>query len=407
MDVRLRAALDLIGLGEKRLAGMVKDCLTALADKDMRELAWALIRPALEYLQRVDPEWASGWVVARVVEGGLPYGHEEWLRFATVAPDEVVETLLRRLGAEDSARIPYEGMIAVLALGADAELAARIFSKLRERRREVQEDPSKRQKVWEPTRLLAATLDGLPEDVVAGGILASVRSGDALDIRVTSEVLGSGGPYAERLRVGAAERARLRAYLKDGVDVVLGRDDFNGEEKADLAKAIARVGEPEDMPDLLRLVRADIERRRRGRAARVAGDRGPLGNGGVMDCGGRHVAAVVLLDPTGADAVLVDLLGEREYVSHAAAAMARDFIPARGRSLVWKFPYEAMWAARAGSPARGDEARRARGWRPPSRRRSGSCGRRAERGTLASASGSSPRRWRRLTGSVRRRRYWI
>ena len=358
--VRLRAALDLIGLGEKRLAGMVKDGLTALASRDMRELAWPLIRPALEYLQGVDPDWASGWVIARVVEGGLPYGHEEWLRFATVASDEVVETLLRRLETGDSARIPYEGMIAVLALRADAKLAARIFSKLRERRREVQEDPGKRQKVWEATRLLTAALDGLPEDVVAGGILASVRSGNALDIRVTSEVLGSGGTYAERLRVGAAERARLRAYLKDGVDVVLGRDDFNGEEKADFAKAIARVGEPVDMPDLLRLIRADIERRRRGQAARAAGDRGPLGNGGVMDCGSRHVAAIVLLDPTGADAVLADLLGEREYVSHAAAAMARDFIAARGRSLVWKFPYEAMWAARAGSPADGDEARRAR-----------------------------------------------
>ena len=138
--------------------------------------------------------------------------------------------------------------------------------------------------------------------------------------------------------MGAAEQARLRAYLKDGVDVVLGRDDFNGEEKADLAKAIARVGKPEDMPDLLRLIRADIERRRRGRAARAAGDRGPLGNGGVMDCGSRHVAAVVLLDPTGADAVLIDLLGEREYVSHAAAAMARDFIPARGTLLGLEVP---------------------------------------------------------------------
>ena len=358
--VRLRAALDLIGLGEQGLAGTVKDGLTALAGQDMRDLAWPLIRPALAYLQGLDPDWVGDWVVARIVEGELPYGHEEWLRFATVVADGAVEAIVHRLGTGDSARIPYEGMIAVLALRADAELAARLFSKLREARRQAEEDPGKRQEVWEATRLLAAALDGLPEDVVAGGILASVRDGDALDVRVASEVLSRGGSDLERLRIGAAARARLRVYLKGGLDTVLGRDDFNGEEKADLATSIARVGEPQDMPDLVRLIGADIERRRRGRAARAAGDRGPLGNGGVMDCGGRHVGAVVLLDPTSADAVLVDLLGEPEYVSHAAAAIARDFMPSSGRARVGGFSSEAVWAARDDPAGRGDEARRVR-----------------------------------------------
>lgn len=358
--VRLRAALDLIRLGEPRLAEVVKDGLMALSARDMRDLAGHTIRPALEYLRDVDANWSSGWVVARMVEGRLPYGHEHWLPFATVVPDDVVETIVERLGTADSARIPHEGMIALLALRADAELAGQLFAKLRERRREAEEDPGKRQEVWDATRWLGAALDGLPGDALAGGILASVRSGDPFDIRIVSEVLGRGGPDAHRLRVGAAERARLRAYLKGSVGIVLGRDDFNGEEKADLAKSIARVGESEDMPDLVRLIRADIERRRRGRAARAAGDRGPLGNGGVMDCGGRHVGAVVSLDPADADAVLVDLLDEPEYVSHAAAAMARDLTPARGQSLVRKFPYDAMWAARAGPASRGDEERRTR-----------------------------------------------
>ena len=359
-SMRLRAALDLIGLGEKRLAATVKDGLTALAGKDMRDLAWPLIRPALAYLKGVDPDWVGGWVVRRIVEGELPYGHEEWLRFATVIADDAVEEIVHRLGTGDSARIPYEGMIAVLALRADVELAARIFSKLREARRQAEEDPGKRQEVWEATRLLTAALDGLPEDVVAGGILASVRKGDTLDLRVASEVLGRGGPDAERLRVGSAARAHLRVYLKGGVDTVLGRDDYNGDEKADLAKSIARIGEPQDMPELVRLIRADIERRRRGRAARVAGDRGPLGNGGVMDCGGRHVGALVLLDAIGADAVLVDLLGEPEYVSHAAAAIASDFTPAAGPLPARGFSHEGVWAARDGPAGRGVEARRAR-----------------------------------------------
>ena len=53
---------------------------------------------------------------------------------------------------------------------------------------------------------------------------------------------------------------------------MLHQDDFNGEEKANLASSIAQVGKPEDMEDLVTLIHADIERMRRGRAARAAGD---------------------------------------------------------------------------------------------------------------------------------------
>ena len=54
-------------------------------------------------------------------------------------------------------------------------------------------------------------------------------------------------------------KVRLRAYLKGSVDLVLSQDDFRGEEKANLASSIAQVGKPEDMADLVTLIRADIE----------------------------------------------------------------------------------------------------------------------------------------------------
>ena len=48
----------------------------------------------------------------------------------------------------------------------------------------------------------------------------------------------------EPLRIADDDlKARLRAYLKSSVDLVLRRDDFNGEEKADLASSIAQVGQ--------------------------------------------------------------------------------------------------------------------------------------------------------------------
>ncbi|MCY4060104.1 MAG: hypothetical protein OXG44_19135, partial [Gammaproteobacteria bacterium] len=359
---RLRTALYLIDLGEKELAGSVKDGLKALSGSDLRNADSYLVRASLEYMHGVDPEWTGEWVVAQLAEGTLRYGHAEWLRFATVVPSDTVERFLYRLETEDLTRVSSrEGMIAVLALRADADLAGRVFAMLRERTREVEVDPGRRQEVWPAQRQLAAVLEGLPAQVVAEGIVGTARSGDSLDIKVTAEILGRVNvSELERLRVGEVVRARLRAYLKGGVDVVLDRDDFNGDEKADLACSIARVGDAEDLADLVRLIHADIERVRRGRAARAAGDRGPAGNGAVMNCAGRHVGAVVLLDSEGVEEVLVELLGEPEYVSDAAAAMARAFAPKRRRSLVQRFPYDTMWAARDGTAERGDESRRAR-----------------------------------------------
>ncbi|OXH93973.1 hypothetical protein CA830_04375 [Burkholderia multivorans] len=141
---------------------------------------------------------------------------------------------------------------------------------------------------------------------------------------------------------------------------MLNQDDFTGEEKANLASSIAQIGEPDDMAEMIRLIRADIERVRLGKAARIAGDRGPQGNGATMDYASWHIAAILRLDPVGAEQVLIDLLLEPEYRNDVAAAMARDFVSDSGSSFTRTFPFDVMWNARGHASTLADNERRTR-----------------------------------------------
>ena len=204
---------------------------------------------------------------------------------------------------------------------------------------------------------------GFPDDVAVAGIISSVTSGAPLDIKVAADLLSRvARSNLEPLRVADDDlKARLRAYLKSSIDLVLRQDDFHGREKANLASSIAQVGKPEDMADLVTLIRADIERMRRARAALAAGDRGPLGNGASFTYAGWHIAAVMQLDSAGAEQVLIDQLPEPEYSSDAAAAMARDFVAKPEHSFYRGFRYGLVWAAReCRTPPPGDDQRHTR-----------------------------------------------
>jgi hypothetical protein len=360
---RLRIALDLIKLGEPGLDGVITDAMAALPSGDMHNLSSHYIQPALEYLRRINPAWASEWVATQVAEGIL-YEHEYWLQFATDIPDGLGEKYLQRLETEDFEHRRLDGMIAVIAAHADVRLAARVFAELRELRRKVDSAPDVRHEFEQQVmRQLKTVFRGLPEDIAAAGILSLVTGGDPLDIQVAADLLNRvARPQVEPLRIADANlKAGLRAYLKSSVHLVLRQDDFNGDEKANLASSIAQVGQREDMADLVTLIRADIERMRRGRAARAAGDRGPLGNGGSMSYARWHIAAVMHLDTSGSEQALINLLPEPEYLSDVAGAMARDFVPKAENPFDRTFRYDLIWAAREDRvqpPA--DDQRRAR-----------------------------------------------
>ena len=360
---RIRTALHLLELAEQGLDGVLKDSVSALPRADISGRNAHFLLPAIEHLHGVDPEWAGEWVAAQIAEGSL-HQHEDWLRLATSIPHGLIDTCLRRLETEDLGHWRSKGMIAIVVTQADAELPQRAFARLRALQRTVDAEPGRGHQLERKViRQLEDLLHSLPDDLVATGVLASVACGDPLDIKVTASLL-SRVARSDKEPLSIADpglRSTLRAYLKDGVDLVLNQDDYDGREKANLASAIAQVGTPEDLEGLVALIRADIERVRRGVAARLAGDHGPTSNGAFITYADWHIGAVTQLDPVGGEQVLIDLLQEEEYSTGAAAALARPFLPKTKHSFHRKFPYHLVWAAReGGQPPPGDGERRSR-----------------------------------------------
>ncbi len=350
---RLLAALNLIGVGETGMDGVVKDAMAALPGRDALNQGVHYIEPALTYLCKADPEWVSEWVAIQIAEGAGP---DYWLRFATAIPEGLVEKYLKRLETEDFKNAHVGGMVKVIAARGEEKLAARVFARLRELQSKIEGGPDEGHEFeWHVINQLEAVFRGLPDNVAVTGILSSVTSGDPLDIRVATELLSRvARTDMEPLQLVDQDLAeRLRAYLRGSVDLVLRQNDFDGKEKANLASSIAQVGSPSDLADLVTLIRADIERSRRGRAAYAAGDRGPLGNGGIMSYARWHIATALHLGGAGVEQLLIDLLPEPEYVADAAAAMAQAFVP---KPFERTLHYDVMWAARDGRTSQTGDA---------------------------------------------------
>ena len=324
----LRTALNLVELGETGLDDLIKDAIEALSSVDIRGGGSHHLRLALAHLRNTDPAWVSEWVATRVSEG-VPYGHEYWLPFATTIPDVVVERNLQCLETEDVEHARLEGMIAVITAGAGTRLAARVFAELRRLWQRIDANRTQPHALERQViRQLETVFRSLPHDIAVTGLMSSVTDGDPLDVNVAARLLSRVARTGEEpLRVADGDlKACLRAYLKGSVGLVLRQDDFSGYEKANLASSIAQVGEPEDISDLVTLIRADIDRVRCGLAALADGDDGPRGHGARVTYASWNIAAVIHLDSVGAEQVLIDLLSEPEYRTSAAAAMAHDFV---------------------------------------------------------------------------------
>jgi hypothetical protein len=362
---RVRISLQLVDSDHECISAAMKQTLGNWpASKPGDGSEW-LLKSALEIVQKDHPQWASEWTAEHLIGGSLFGDH--WVSLVSSIPAALSSTLLETLSDPRRTSSNRQAIVSVLAATADAALATNAFSHLCKVRADISTTVSTNDNArWSIVEGLADLLRAIPANIAVAGILSRVSiSFVAIEYEVVVDIVGVVGLDAPQLKGDLDDelRRRLRGYLKDGLSFALAQDDFNGHVKMTLALALSRVGDPEDCIDLQRLIEADIQRRRRGWAARLSGDRSALANGAPMSCSNWHARALASLDPARADDVLLKVLSEPEYEQDAAITLIQlARIPRAEGGTGYRSPdYRVVWDARAGQRlAVFDEVRRRR-----------------------------------------------
>jgi hypothetical protein len=269
---RVRILLKKSKLGRAGIVGPLKEELGKIDGRIDDHVSHTAIRPALEIVQQTDREWTSAWVAERIADGVL--WRESWSRFITGLPAPLKEALLARLDSENFQHQPFSNIIDVLAADADVPTAERVFLRLRELRGKITSLPDERHDFeWAIERQLGKLLRAFPPSIVVAALARRFADPvDLLGLDVITRILTTVGRSDDDfgVRLEADLRERFRAYLKAAVPVLIEQDDFTGELKANLASVLASVGNHDDMPEMRLLIKADIDRAIKRRAAGFA-----------------------------------------------------------------------------------------------------------------------------------------
>ena len=120
-------------------------------------------------------------------------------------------------------------------------------------------------------------LRGMVLEVVVESILHELNgSTDAVEIKIIGEIFHAVGLRGLSLgeALPRALREQFHAYLISAMATILTKDDPYGQVKAYFATVLAQVGDVSDLPEMERLIAADLERVRAERAGQLVCDRG-------------------------------------------------------------------------------------------------------------------------------------
>ena len=322
---RLRVRLAWLKVGADDSPEGVKHDLCEWPPGRVSETAHWLLKTALELVRKDDPHWVSHWLADRIIEGTVWPNY--WITMLLSVPETLRANLYEKMSNQSLEYNDKSRIISVLAPTADAGFAGSVFVRMCQLNSEISSNPRKQNQTRGAIlRQLEELYRTIPPDIAISGLLSSlVDTFDQFQYLTTVELWGhiGGENFDIREKIPDNLRQKLRKYLADGLSFTLSEDDYDGHLKMSLAMALARVGESADMDILHSLIRADIDRLRRGREARIKGEQGPRAEGAGMGCSNWHIHAVASFDPGYAESILLQLLNEPEYEGEVASALLR------------------------------------------------------------------------------------
>jgi len=344
---RMRVLLRLHELRDSEASGELKTALEQIPDDQFRDPLEHTIASVLDLLQETDADWTTRWVARRIADGKL--WSEWWSKYLTTTiPDDVRQEQFDRLATQNLEH-RYNGPIAIVARVASADVARQAYLRLLEVRRVIlAAPPTPDMPESEILRQLETLLRTIPPATVVSGVSDLLLA--APEPEVIEAFVHLYGRTAvtdtDTLTLDDEARSLVRGYLKSSVPLILEQEDFAGAVKAELGSALSQVGEPEDIQDLMRLVRADLNRVSDGRAARARGEQTKEAQGAWISWTTLYVSAIVRLLGDNADDVLLGLFGESEYERSLLEEYARQFTGPEGHGLSRRLDYARIWQAR-------------------------------------------------------------
>jgi hypothetical protein len=362
---RIRILLATAKSDERDILERLKRELETWPSQKLDNDAQWFLKSVLDRISKSDPEWVSHWLARRITDGFL--WASTWISLVSNIPEALKAELLEQVTAEEPKQVDRRGAISVLAATADMGLAGEVFSRLCKLRADKSNQSGKKAEAgYELLQRLRDLLRSIPPNVAISGILSRLsQKTDLTELDTVTDIFGLRRDEDIDLRAVTHDdqREALRKYLKVSIPFVLEADDFSGHLKAFLAVTLSRVGQVEDMEDLLRLVRSDIARLRGGRSAWLKGKRDPMANGATTSWSHWYTEAIASLDAERAEQVFFELLQEPEYEQDAATALLRlARIPTLEKPPIFSRPdYRSLWEARSGrSESRFNEDKRRR-----------------------------------------------
>ena len=272
-ESRFRAWRKATALGA---AGTAEHLMQALAEMDaaqLRGLDTRRLHSTLQMLKSFDSEWVSNWIVERILNGSL--SPEDWRSMVEGISESLRDDMLNRAKTENLTEKRVPGVIPLLRWFADHVIVRSLFSRLCELLPIVATSTSGNIKKEEGdlARQIEGMLREMPPQIVIESLLAEGHAENEGDVmKAIGEIFHIAGRSEIGLRDALSPdlRARFLDFLKGGMESVLAKDDPYRQTKAHFATVIAQVGDASDLPEIERLLQADLIVYRAERNARMA-----------------------------------------------------------------------------------------------------------------------------------------